>query len=334
MFETKDISLSIDNNKNDEIFNDEILNIEKRQYKWCYGIFLFILKFISVFKIEYTGNNTNRGDEAMIAVRFLTMIFILSMSLPYSYYLRFVPDLIPNTTINNNTILSNIGINNSSIIFNGFMTIINFIPLCSFLMYLIFVVRLDNKKFIDKKSIIESYKYSNYEIDQNYENELQALSMVKNTLDNIRENRYNKWKIYMICASSWAIISWIMYIIWTSIFVLSRTCQHDRICFIFILLCITSIIRFSVPIFIIFLFAYECDITNDKIEIWYLLHKNKKIDISFVSRFYKIQIDEINNNMYKWQYVFLVTFILPIMSMLLLFITSLFDNFIIIVSLK
>jgi hypothetical protein len=70
-------------------------------------------------------------------------------------------------------------------------------------------------------------------------------------------------------------------------------------------------------------------IKNNK--IWYEMHRACDVDISFVSRILKNNLQTIKNNGNKWQWVFLVMFILPIISMLLLFVSSLFDARIVII---
>ena len=227
----------------------------------------------------------------------LLLLFFLSISLPYPYYISLVSNLITSENLKN-----------SSVIFKLFMTSINCVPLLSFISYYYFFVI--NKKYYNVSDVSSEY--------------IKKLN--------------NKFNIYVIVVVIWSLISWIMYIVWSSIFIFPDICSDPHniifnnqtvsvgsypVCGLFIVLNLTSLIRFSLPIVITFIFCFECDKMILYNKLWFLSHGINN-DVVNCSTYLKNNIENVKYNAKKWQYVFLFLFIIPVLSMLLLFISSLF----------
>jgi hypothetical protein len=139
--------------ENPTIINEMIgydMNGNTERNTFCRGIYTFMIKTISVFKIRNDlGCNTNINWKNMIesnkfaetrnitSMRLVLMLLILGISVPYPFWISLVPNLITSEGGTN--------YNNSNMIFKIFMTIINCVPILSFLTYICVVVKSSNK---------------------------------------------------------------------------------------------------------------------------------------------------------------------------------------------
>jgi hypothetical protein len=314
----------------------------------CMGLPAMIQRTIQVIKATPNIDNYQyiKVPTRTVIKRVVFLLFVFCISIPYPVWIGMVPDLITSEGGTNYL--------NSSVIFKSFMTVVNSVPLLSFLTYVLIVIKHSNNALEQKLKIFRScivthdYNFSKRELvilrgivddigSLNGTNRLQSNSLA----EQIISRQYAKWRQYMITASVWTIVSCVLYGLWTGRYILGVTCnaQYSGTCSIFIILYMTSFVRFFVPLFIIFSFSYECDVMLNGIKLWYSAHyssglqsnglQNHTIDVPIVCSLLKTNIDRIKERAMAWQWVMLVTFILPIIGMLLLFISSLFDKSII-----
>jgi hypothetical protein len=131
------------------------------------------------------------------------------------------------------------------------------------------------------------------------------------------------WNTYMILASVWTIFLWIIYTVWVGVFALDTECNSNSptgtpgVCTIFIMLIFTSLVRFSIPIFILFTFVFNCRIVLQKINVFSQLHYGD-VDTAVVCDLLRYNIKNRQHFASTWQWVFLAMFIIPLFCMILM----------------
>lgn len=340
---------------------DEMMATERNYDTFCFGFFTFVARWISLFKLNIDRNlewseiliqqqKTFKEEYKKIIVRVLFFVVVLGISVPYAYWISLVPNL-----------LGGDGYTNP--IFNIFMTLINSVPFLCCVTYTISVVLSINKITNEKIKIfslcyrlhdLKNEEYT-FKIAQEDDNDnvdvggLEILSMSecdtleglvaemhslhklgKEKVNKMYNRRFTKWKRNMLIASVWIVTLCTIYSVWIGRYVLRVTCNAEEagVCATFLLLLLSSVVRFSIPLFIVFMFAHESDIVTKKIDIWYNMH-NGVVDTAIVCALLKHNIKMRKYFANSWQNVFLVMFIIPVGGMLAIFAATLKDRTII-----
>jgi len=252
------------------------------------------------------------------------LIFILSI--PYPYWISLVPNLI--------SIEGGTSYDNSHMIFKIMMTIINCSPFLTYIVYLFVILRYENNLYHSKLKIFKLTNNSpnlpdcaniNTNLLRNiidYAERLQSID-----LDSFKLQIAYKKKIFAIVISIWTLVSVIMYTTWISKKVFPEVCNYEysNVCGIFILLILTSPVKFSFPIYVLIIFLLKYEVMNFNNKIWYQSHKQSNISVAHMSKMLGSNIHLMKVNAKIWQWIFLPMFILPTLSMILTFISSFFN---------
>jgi hypothetical protein len=267
-------------------------------------------------------------------LRFLFMLCILVLATPYAEWVSLVPEL-------------NVSDNPYYMIF---MTVINSTPILS---WFVNFLRIADKNHVMATRInllqIATHRVSEItwgkkeeKILESLVDEFRSLQVFEKleygdsdprdheTLVGLRkqdESDHWRWRKYFIISVIWSLSLQFTYGIWIGLDVFSRSCnaEYAGVCALFVILFSTSIIRFIVPILIVFCFIFECDLVIHKIERWYRLH-NGKVDVKFVCGRLQQNISDRLRMASSWQWSFLTTFILPILCMLMIGVATLFER--------
>ncbi len=317
----KEIKQNITNNKLNELNNcikaepfilDELLNSEVHHGSTFLNIINFIIRSISIFRLEMNVGNKNDQYDRYNAIkkniifsehpnvkykRIIFFAILLSLSIPYAYYVYLVPNL------------SDSGVTN--IYFEIFMTILNITSLTCWIVFVMVPIRKKNTvskiqikllrlSFNDKQEELITSQNTVSTIDPNYDSRLNTkeyetlLELVEEvrSLSNLGEQKIKKrnianraqWELYMVVVLIWTVLLFIIYGVWISVYVFETTCnsKYGGVCFTFLILLFTSVLRFSVPLFILFYFVYECDIIKQKANDFIQLHYGK-VNVSNLS---------------------------------------------------
>jgi hypothetical protein len=288
------------------------------------GISGIIMRTISVFRTQIADDTTVHDDISTRWKRFILLAICMSIAVPYVYWVELVPGLLSNST---------------SLYFLVFMTVINSTPFISWIVFMVMVVRKQNiltkmrLKLLNMSSItneqdipFNGLSQNEYDMLVGMVEEVKSLESLGKTgiLEQQKENS-KKWRNYLIISLIWTLILWILYAIWISLSIYKTTCNNSddgNICLAFIIILLTSFVRFMVPILIVFTFVLGCDIVIQKINLWFNLHKGK-VDIVNVCTLLEYNIRNRNRIATTWQWVFLTLFIIPLICMVLVFIATL-----------
>jgi len=140
-----------------------------------------------------------------------------------------------------------------------------------------------------------------------------------------KHKNLQKWRKYMTIVFVWLAILTSIYWAWISSSVFTECSGEGAVCFIFSIIMITSPIRFSIPIFIIFIFAFECDVIIGKIKIFHQMHYGD-VNVSHVCALLEHNIRNRKYFASCWQLVFLTSFIIPQILIIAVFAATLSDE--------
>ena len=138
------------------------------------------------------------------------------------------------------------------------------------------------------------------------------------------------WRNYMIAALIWTLALCSVYGVWIGMTVFDEACgAQSGVCLTFALLLCTSFVRFSLPLLVVFIFALDCDVIVQQIDLFDRWHVGT-VDVAAVCTLLEYNIKARKEMARRWQVVFLTLFIIPLFSMLLMFVATLKDRSIIV----
>lgn len=312
------------------------------------GIWTSLLAFISVFRIPNVDwtlavhsnqpNSTLYPPLIVRLVRWTILLVILLLPGPYAAYVNMVPSLMDSST--------DTGYSNP--FFLIFMTLINLTPFacwCSF-QWLVYrknkvtLLRLHLLRFsiVHHANKVEHVMQRFAELTKNgrqmlqlMEQEIKSLELLG--MDGIKEQQRRnaiQWNMYMKRMTLWTACLCVVYLIWDSMYVFGETCnsQYSSVCFIFLIMWLTSPLRFGIPLIIMAKFTMECTMIIQRIEQFVNLHKNNKNNNSIVERCnqWSTLVQTLERMAHWWQGVFLTSVGLPLVSMIIVVAATLRDS--------
>lgn len=203
--------------------------------------------------------------------RILFIFPFVAIAIPYPYFVYIVPGLISENEAASFSIL--------------FLTVISSTPVADWIMYMLMVVRNQNKDTMDRLQLLQLSRLqkrsaraqqSTTRVAVGYARGNSDASLLgKNGLKLQKETNERRWKTLAIVGFVWNCVLWLSYVTWIGSVVFTETCQSGTrgICFLWVVLLFSSFIRFSVPVSIVMRFLVVCDVVMDKIDMWFELHR-------------------------------------------------------------